>query len=71
MPKLVWLCSPSRDLLVGGDGGAIGGVLGLELLGELLLFLSNGRHLSLVVLTLEDNLDILYNPFNFRRFNYP
>ena len=35
MPKLVWFRSPSRDLRVGGDGGAIGGVLGLELLGEL------------------------------------
>jgi len=56
---LVWLRSPSRDLRVGGGGGANGWILGLGLPWKLSPFLSYGRHLSLIVLTLEGNLRYL------------
>jgi len=50
--KSVWLCSPSRDLRVGGDGGANGWLLALDLLGTLLPSLSYGRSIVLSFLTL-------------------
>jgi len=50
----VWLRSPPRDLRVGGDGGANGCLLALDLLGSFLPSLSYGRSNILSLLTLED-----------------
>ena len=48
------LRSPSRDLRVGGDGGATGWIFGLGLLGKLSPSLSYGRSKVLSLITLKD-----------------